>query len=346
MAKSFSDIFQDGKNLGMTLETPQFDVSYNADPKSKSDSTATLGFKIVYGEVDPDMTDDGTSGNTAQAMNAVKTLAYQVLRDTNRLSLTLGGDITTGDIGQTLNLDKISVRPIAGTNIWDVSCQYKTRTSDSSSGSSDIGLKNFNFSTVGKTLHITHSLSTVTQSPGMEYGGFNFQQGIGFNDGEFAGVDVKRPNLVFQRDIWILEASLTWAIVAALADFTGSVNDDSFYGFDPGTVLFAGVSQGQRAQLRLGGTTIRYWNITLSFEVAPNEPITFAGETIMKNGWDYYWVFSVKTVLSSDAGKIVYRTPVQANIEQVYPYRMFKEFFGFGYNTGPVIDYDEAPFEG
>lgn len=346
MAKSFSDIFQNGKNLGMTLDTPQFDVSYNADPKSKSDSTATLGFKIVYGEVDPDMSDDGTTGNTAAAMNAVKSLAYQTLRDTRRLSLTLGGSIETGDVGQIFNLDKISVRPIAGTNIWDVTCQYKTRSESSEGGSSDIGLKNFNFSTVGKTIHITHSLATVTQNPGIEYGGFNFQQGIGFTDGEFAGVDVKRPNLVVQRDIWILEASLTWDLIAALADFTGSVNDDSFYGFDPGTVLFAGVTQGQRAQLRIGGTTIRYWNITLSFEVAPNEPITFKQDTIVKNGWDYYWVFTMKTILSSDSGKIVYRMPIQANVEQVYPYREFKEFFGFGYNTGPVIDYDEAPFEG
>lgn len=313
----FIDVFKDGMNI----DSPQFEVAYNQNPKEAGGkSTATIEFKIAYEAPDP-------KDITAADMAAVKTLAYQWLRDQNKLYLPVTGGVV-GSLGMTLK--SISARPVAGTDIWEISCKYDDAR-DSSGADQELQLKNFQFSTQGRTSHITTSIATVDQRDVWGGNGWDFQQGIGWNDGEFSGVDVKRPNLTFQRDLWILNANMDFTLIRSLAEFTGSVNADWFYGFEPGMVLFTGVSQGQRATLNIGDSKVLYWNISLSFETSPNAWIGFGNSQIYKRGWDYIWYLQNKTVLSSDYGKIVARTPVQATVEQVYEYREFIPYFGFGY---------------
>ena len=326
-----SDLYKDcqNQNLGMTVDTPQFEVSFNQDPKQAGGkSSATIDFKIFY---EPE-----TSEITSADMAAVRNLAYQGLRDRNLLSIPVVGD--GSDSGSfSMVLRSIAVKPVAGTDIWEISCKYDDSRSESGSNNQELQLKNFQFSTQGRTSHITRSLATVDainfNGQGKNYC-FNFQQMIGFNDGEFTGVDVKRPNLTFQRDIWILHDNVDFDFIRMLAEFTGSVNEDSFYGFYPGTVLFTGVSQGQRAQLAINEKSkILYWNMSLGFEVSPNADVDFGGGKIFKRGWDYIWYLNMKTTLSSDIGHIVSRVPIQATVEQVYPYRSFCDFFGFGWTS-------------
>lgn len=317
----FKDVFQDGMNV----DSPQFEVSYNQNPKEAGGkSTATIDLKIAYELTNP-------PDVSAADMTAVKNLAYQWLRDQNKLYLPVIGDVG----GMGMSLKSISAKPIPGTDIWEVSCKYDD--SRSSNGSDqELQLKNFQFSTQGRTSHIQQSLYTVESHDAWNGTGWDFAGGIGWNDGEFSGVDVKRPNLTFQRDIWILEGNLDFSLIRSLAEFTGSVNEDYFYGFEPGMVLFTGVSQGQRATLNFGDSKILYWNITLAFETSPGAWITFGSSEFYKRGWDYIWYLQNKTVLSSDYGKIVARTPVQATVEQVYPYRPFVPYFGFGYDDSLV----------
>lgn len=338
---TFKEIYQNGRNvyknhgsdgfyMGDNPDSPQFEVSFDTSAKSKNNSSATVSFKIYK---------DNTSGElTYQDIADMKSLAYQILRDNNRLYINLPGDYRIGEVSRQLTLDTISIQPIAGTDVWNVTAKYKEGEGNEQTDQ-EMALKNFNFSTQGKTAHIIQSLMTVNRYPVAGYTqAYDFNCGIGYQDGEFAGVDIKRPNLVFQRDMWILEENLTWEHVRALAEFTGSVNSDRFYGFDPGQVLFAGVSQGQRATMKIGDATLRYWQIGLAFEVAPNEVTYWNGNIVSKRGWDYAWVLSMKTVMSGDAGQIVGRTPLQMNIEQVYPYKEFCAFFGFGFNGWKLID--------
>ena len=332
-----SDIYKDSANVGMTLESPQFEVSFNNPPKDAGGkSSATLDFKIYY-ETDPSQNGDVT----AEDMQKVRNLAYQILRDTNRLTLPVLGD-GSGDGSFSLQLKSISAKPMAGTDFWDISCKYDDSRS-SGGQTQNMQLKNFQFSTQGRTSHIIQSLGTVDainyNGVHINYGGgnisnncYNFQGMIGFNDGEFAGVDVKRPNLTFSRDIWILHENMDFGLIRSLAGMTGSVNEDHFYGFDPGEVLFAGVSQGQKATLNVDSAKILYWNITLSFEVSANAWIEFGGGLIFKRGWDYIWYLNQKTTMTSNMGSIVGRTPIQATVEQVYPYQPFCPYFGFGWN--------------
>ena len=325
---AFRDVFENGKNVGMNIDTPQFEVSFNNPPKqSGGKSTATFDFKIYYEPEGKEI--------TSADMAAVRNLAYQGLNERNLLTIPVLGDGSGGG-SFAMVLKSISAKPIPGTDVWEVSAKYDDSRDDSGSANQELTMKNFQFSTQGRTSHIVRSIRTVDAINCYGYGRaycYDFQQMIGFNDGEFAGVDVKRPNLTFQRDIWILNDSVDFDFIRMLAEFTGSVNADYFYGFEPGTVLFTGVSQGQKAQLSIGDSKILYWNISLGFETSPNSWIDFGGGQIFKRGWDYLWYLNQKTTLSSDMGQIVSRVPIQATVEQVYPYENFCDFFGFGWTS-------------
>ena len=332
--QSFKDIF----NNGMNVDSPQFEVSFNNPPKQAGGkSTASIDFKVYYEPFDP-------ANITSADMAKVRDVAWQGLRDRNLLTIPVLGDGSGGGAASMV-LKSISAKPIAGTDIWEVTAKYDDSRDDSGSTNQELTMKNFQFSTQGRTSHIVRSIETVDAINFIgDRNCFNFQQMIGFNDGEFAGVDVKRPNLTFSRDIWILHDSVDFDFIRMLAEFTGSVNDDYFYGFNPGTVLFTGVSQGQKAQLSIGDSKILYWNISLGFEVSSNAWVDFGGGQIFKRGWDYLWYLNMKTTLSSDMGQIVSRIPIQATVEQVYPYENFCDFFGFGW-TSSLTD-GETVFNG
>ena len=332
--QSFKDIF----NNGMNVDSPQFEVSFNNPPKQAGGkSTATIDFKVYYEPFD-------RANITSADMAAVRDVAYQGIRDRNLLTIPVLGDGSGGGAASMV-LKSISAKPIAGTDIWEVTAKYDDSRDDSGSTNQELTMKNFQFSTQGRTSHIVRSLETMDA---INFNGnrncYNFQQMIGFVDGEFAGVDVKRPNLTFSRDIWILHDTVDFDFIRMLSDFTGSVNADYYYGFNPGTVLFTGVSQGQKASLTVGESKILYWNITLAFETSPNDWVDFGGGRIFKAGWDYIWYLNQKTTLSSDMGQIVSRVPIQATVERVYPYRSFCDFFGFGW-TSSLTD-GETVFNG
>lgn len=327
--KQGNDLGNDAWYMGENYESPNFQVSYNSTKSERGESTATIDFKIIYECIAPGKV-------SAQDMRNVRSAAYTMLQNDNKLSFYIGGENT-----ESLVLKSISAKPIPGTDVWDVSAKYSTRNSGDQSQEPII--KNLTFSTQGKTSHITTSLSTLEAVPAAGFPGYDFQGHIGWMDGEFAGVDVKRPNLTFQRDVWILYNSLTWSRVRNIAAKTGSINMDTWYGFNPGNVLFTGVTQGQKATLKRGENYIQYWQINLSFEVANDDWIWFQGVPYYKRGWDYVWYTNMKTVYSSDTGKIVTRQPAQMNIEQVYPDICFGDFFGFGH-TDSMNGEDETFF--
>lgn len=360
--RTFADVFQPG----MGLESPQFEINYNVDPRGgNASSSASINFKVCYEPYE-------FSNPTPEDMRNVKFLAYQILEDTGHMYLPLFDD----DEESSLKLQSVSVKPVEGTNIWDVECQYSDAGMHNDEAM-ELNLKNFQFSTQGHESHISRSLDTVGSVDIWGGEGYNFFGNIGWDDGEIAGVDVKRPHLVFSRDVWILSVNMDFVIMRNLAEFTGSVNADMFYGFYPGTVLFTGVSQGQRASLKWGDKNSLYWQITLAFEVSPNAYVPFGGKYIYKRGWDYLWYLNHKVVVTPDetspdepenpenppeggdppspddpppeggdpenpetnpvytaeAKKVIVRVPVQATVEQVYPYREFCKFFGFGHSS-------------
>lgn len=304
-------IFSDGE----ALESPEVKISYNTRRK-QDNSSITINLRLQGAK-----TDDYV---TAENISTIQSLAYEWLRERNMLFYNVNGAI--------LILKSIKTTPIAGTDIWEAECEFgPSDTHDAS-----LVKTNFTFSTTAKTTKIVRSFGTesvdLTGGPGFDCGGQ-----IGWNGEGWEGCDIYTPTLSFTRDIWVMEDDLSWNEIRGYSDYTGYINSDVFYGFEPGEVLFKGVTNSQRVSTQLNDSlTIRYWALTLAFECMYNTWMDFEGYSLYKRGWDYLWYLYFKTVIDYNGDKTVCKWPYQMNVEQVYPEAPFCELFEFGWNNGAV----------
>ncbi len=155
------------------------------------------------------------------------------------------------------------------------------------------------FSTAGGTRHLTSSFATRAypiNGQVVDFGG-----GIGWNGDGFEGVDVPCPTISF--DITARTPQGFLANFAAFLNKTlpcvGTVNATRFYGCDPGTVLFNGITSGALRQgTSSSGQRFSYWEMTFNFSASPNGIVNVDGRAVPKGGWEYLWN------LADDNGKI------------------------------------------
>lgn len=376
---------------GLTYETPEAEFSYNVASGAKNDSTCTIDLRIqgpTCGEI-----------VTSSDISNVKTIAYNYLKDNDLLSI----NATTSGCFAIMKLKKIKVKPIAGTDVWEATCQYSPNDYSGSTDVIDIRPE-FTFSTTAKQTHITHSRGTLNrfsffyhhlltaynnvianakfmydwqeitlaQKMAIEseaaskydaslkifnkysakYGAtIDYMGAIGVSEGEIQGVDIYTPTMTFSRQVNIMDDVFTWQVIRNLATATGSVNADYFFEFQPGEILFKGVTNCTKATVTTDSVVITggdngetpitsivvepalMWTLTLDFEGNPNATLDMGKgmEPVFKRGWDYLWVeYQKETATDSNDNKKIMKYPVQGNIEVVYPYLNFCDFFGFG----------------
>ena len=150
----------------------------------------------------------------------------------------------------------------------------------------------------------------------------NFGGGIGWNGEDFDGVDVVSPTIVFE-----VTARTPAQVVSNFGEFlsrtvpyVGCVNNASFYGCAPGSILFNGVTSGTlRSRKTQSGANEPYWEMSYSFAASPNVTIDVQGVPVYKGGWEYLWALA-----DAETGGIqaVY-------VEQVYQYANLADL-GFG----------------
>lgn len=209
-----------------------------------------------------------------------------------------------------------------GVNFWQGTVNYAAREPKEE----DFGQTNFD--TTGGTQHISVSLEVTASgavgggaAPDIQDGG----QGGAINsqpDGSVDGLDITVPQLSFQRTHIFAAGVVNDAWVKQLADMTGTTNDNTWYSFARGELLFLGASGHDRDD----GT----WEVVTGFAASPNQAnIAVGAMTVpLKRGHEYLEV--------KYAPKIASNRLIQVPIAY-YVHRVYKEsnFLLLGMGGGP-----------
>jgi hypothetical protein len=193
------------------------------------------------------------------------------------------------------------------------------------------GSYTINFETTGATenrkLAITHINDYATSGTPT-----NHQGSIGVNaQGECEGVNVVLSSLKISISFRHPQGSLNQTYIRAVASITGSVNSDSFLGFQADELLFLGAtcSQGANSDGSSAETNATYQfaadqNRTgVSFAGPDGSPL-FSGVSI--KGHEYAWADFKSAVVGGNAIML----PNFLHVEQVYPRNAFGSVFPFG----------------
>lgn len=173
------------------------------------------------------------------------------------------------------------------------------------------------FSTKGGSSHINKSLSQTRYSARDKTAPV-FNGLINVQNGVAAGVDIQTPALHVDVTCKLPTEMVTTAFLQRFYDLTGKVNSNALWSFPAHTLLFRG----------LDGNTdgVGTCSLTFSFDFQPNviEQIDPFGAGIVKNGWEYVWVY---TELETDStSNTTVPKPVGLYVDTVYPEVSFADF--------------------
>lgn len=195
------------------------------------------------------------------------------------------------------------------------------------------------FSSEGGTAHIKDGLDETIYSCPNETARTNYC-GIGWNGEDNEGTDIVVPTFSFQLEKEFDYEDVTAQVKTYWANMTGKVNSDLFNGFDPGTILFMGVSGATqvtyddtlvtKAELINGeivNVTYKKAKIIIrcqfKFRCAPNwNQLEVAGVNITKTGWQYYWVLKEPRDILGARTRLV---PVGVYVNTVYRTTSFSD---------------------
>jgi len=206
--------------------------------------------------------------------------------------------------------------------LWDITVTY-TAVAQESGGPGDEG--SFQFTTAGRTEHITQSLDTVSKSAPGDDTPPDFGGAIKVNSQlDVEGADVVAPQFSFSI-VKVHEASqVDAAYRSKLFNLTGKVNNAEYtvkgMTFKKGELLFMGATGSQQ------GTGP--WTITYQFLARPNNdgPIKIGDIDVpSKKGFELLWVFYMKTADMTGTRMKTPPKPVAAYVEQVYEYGDFTD---------------------
>lgn len=156
------------------------------------------------------------------------------------------------------------------------------------------------------------------------------------DDGEVEGVEIVVPQLVITLTQRFSGPTITLSWLRSLVLATGTVNSDTFLGFEPGEVLFLGASGQQPLHFMSDGdVTAGDRDIAFRFSISPNRTgLTYGSVTgVSKPGHDFLWL-AYKTEKDS-TGKTLTKIPIGAYVAQTYPRFAFSDL-GL---SSPAIDF-------
>lgn len=215
-----------------------------------------------------------------------------------------------------LPVKSIEVKPIEASDCWDIYVEYGYSISDPNV------VLDYRFSTSGGKAHITRTRRNISSKSciaGVLPYDFGGAIGVG-SDGRIDGVDIKAPAFSWSQTQAISVSRMTRDFRRMLADYTATVNSEEFMGFEPGEVLFEGVTDGQLCH-EIDPNTGRvyyYYKLTFTFSVSPNRTGIVIGDAVVnKRGWEYLWILW-ETIVS---GSVKTKFPRNVCVEQVYATR-------------------------
>lgn len=192
----------------------------------------------------------------------------------------------------------------------------------------DLGSYSVSFGISGGTAHITNSLETIARyGPGGE-GGVNapdMKGAIDYDGDEVKGTDKYVPQLKFDILFSHPLGVINWDQVRNLARTAGYQNEDEFFGFEPGEVLFVGCdgSMGSEQETQI------HYEFACQENATGDKALTFGDiANVEKRGWDYLWV-KYKD-FDDPATGLPTRIPKHVYVERIYPETAFVGVFGFG----------------
>ncbi len=186
----------------------------------------------------------------------------------------------------------------------------------------EVGNFSISFDISGTNQKRMYSLRTVNKYNGTALGITlrDFHGAIGVNeDGTVEGCDVLVPTTTFSLDYTVAPADITDAYVAMLSRTVGKVNSATYKGFAAGELLLTRVSGRKRDE--------EAWDLSFGFAVSENRTDLKIGVTaskpngvvqgdIVKDGWDYLWVY-YKTI-DNPTTKVVEKRLENVFVERVY----------------------------
>ena len=208
--------------------------------------------------------------------------------------------------------EEVSIKTL-GPGLWDATVTYRVYQYN------EQNLVEAQFSTAGGTERLycgygtTVCLNCDTGQTGISEGG-----AIGVkDDGSVEGVDVKWPSFSWSQTQNYSLATVNTNFKKMLAMYTNCVNSDTFRGYDPGEVMFDGVSGSLQTRYnKVTNAPTQYWKLTFSFSVKRNRQEQFGSAEFLRIGWEHRWMKWRKVVGAN--GKTV-NTPDTVFCEQIYP---------------------------
>ena len=207
-----------------------------------------------------------------------------------------------------------------------VTCTYSQPHSPQNGSAGSEGTFGYDFG--GESEHIDRARAQV------HYGGDaeRISDLINVTDEEVQGLEINSPILAVTEEHVFTEAEFTPAFRRTLRDHLQKTNAAEFREFAIGEVLFEGASARKQA---------KRWYVTFQFRVRRNESAiaftvyTTAGvaspQTVVKLGWQYLWVESIRLPYSSN-GKIKV-VPRAVHVATVYD---SVDFAVLGIGTDPL----------
>lgn len=191
----------------------------------------------------------------------------------------------------------------------------------------EVGDFTWDFDTTGGTIHITNSKETVQIYPHPQWptpSGLPDHKGaIDVQGDEVKGIDIVVPALKLNIHFRHPAGDIPMSRVRALDRVTGMVNSTSFFGWNPGEVLFLGARGADGASAEAQIT----YSFAMSKNADGNDTLTIGEITgIDKKGWDVIWI----SYRENTSNNRFVKEPEFVYIERVYERLDFAEFFGFG----------------
>lgn len=195
----------------------------------------------------------------------------------------------------------------------------------------EFGVWPSSFTTTGGTARVTRSHNTRVYP--INGPAPNFHSMIGWNGEEFEGLDAVVPAFSFELSRVTGEGFVSsfGEFANEISQYVGKVNAAPFMGFQPGNVLFNGVSSGtlQKQPATESSDAYNYWTLSYSFTAQPSTEINVSGVVVSKRGWDYVWYYREKE-LDPTTGVVVSGVRA-AYVEEVYQAIDFAGL-GLGFN--------------
>lgn len=222
-----------------------------------------------------------------------------------------------------------------GDNAWQLQVNYSKDGGEDDQQREPLK-RSRSFDTGGATQHITQAL-TIDGFPEGEnrfWDGAtaapNMKGAIGVDGENVQGVDIVVPQLTWTETYDVPHQYVTTNYVKSVSGLTGSVNKESFRGFQAGEVLFMGCSGSQQWDSDKGDGP---WNLSYKFVASANQgegktfPALTIGEItdIEKDGHDYLWIRYEPDVQN----ETLLKKPRFVYVNKVYPRADF-EALGIG----------------